>query len=104
MASPQPASSDWASALTRRLDHVVGLIRDHSVRPATKIARYAVVGVLGAVVGVAVLVFVVIGVIRLFDTSVFRGHVFATDFLFGGILLGAGTFLLRASTRAGRAS
>jgi hypothetical protein len=63
-----------------------------------------IVGLLAAVVGLAVLTLVVVGLIHLFDTTVFRGHAFATDFLFGGILLCVGVFLLRKSTQAGRVS
>jgi hypothetical protein len=99
-----PSTPDWATFLTKRLDTLVGLIRDRSVKPAIKIARWIIVGLLATVVGLAVLVMIVVGLIHLFDTSVFRGHAFATDFLFGGILLVAGTFLLHMSTRAGRAS
>ncbi|HWD24320.1 MAG TPA: hypothetical protein VG368_02550, partial [Acidimicrobiales bacterium] len=95
---------DWATFLTKRLDSVVVLIRDRSLKPATKFARYAIIGVLGTIVGLAVLVIVVVGLIHLFDTTVFRGHAYVTDFIFGGILLLAGMFLLRASTRAGRPS
>jgi hypothetical protein len=104
MALSDSSTPDWATFVTKRLDGVVGLIRDRSVRPATKFTRYAILGLVGAVVGLAVVVMTVVGIIHLFDTTVFRGHAFATDFVFGGILLVAGTFLLRASARAGRAN
>lgn len=104
MAATDPPTSDWATLLTRRLDGVVSLIRDRSVRPATKIVKYAIIGVLGSIVGVAILVVLVIGLVHLFDTTLFRGRAFITDFVFGGILLLGGAFLLRASARAGRPS
>jgi len=97
-----PTTPDWATFLTRRLDHAVSLIRDKSLRPAMTAARAIIVGLLAAVVGIAVLTMVIVGLIHLFDTTVFRGHAFATDFLFGGILLLAGAFLLHRSTQAGR--
>jgi hypothetical protein len=98
------STPDWATFLTRRLDSLVILIRDKSLKPATKIARYSIIGLLGAIVGLAVVVMMAVGLIRLFDTTVFRGHAFITDLSFGGILLLAGALLLRASARAGRPS
>jgi hypothetical protein len=104
VASDDHPTTDWATLLTHRLDGLVGIIRDRSVRPATKIVRYAVVGLLGALVGLAVIIVMIVGVVHLFDTAVFKGRVFFTDFLFGGILLLSGAFLLRASAKAGRPS
>jgi hypothetical protein len=99
-----PSTPDWAAFLTKRLDTFVVLIRDKSLKPATKLARYAVAGLLAAIVGLAVLAMVIVGVIHLLDTTAFRGRAFITDFIFGGILLVTGTLLLRASVRAGRTS
>jgi hypothetical protein len=91
---------DWAALITEKLEWLVGLIRDHSVRPAAKAVRIAVVAVIGLLVSLIVLGGLAIGVVRLFDHDVFRGRVWATSFLFGGILLGVGSVLLRASVKA----
>ena len=87
-----------------QLDRVVELIRDHSVRPILAGVRILIVAVVGSAVGLAVLVAGGIGLIRLFDVDVFRGRVWATYFLFGGILLAAGRFSSCVRARAGRRS
>ena len=104
MPTPPDTSSpgDWATRTTAQLDRLVELIRDHSVRPLLGAARYLIVGVVGSAVGLFVLVASLVGLIRLFDADVFRGRVWATDFLFGGILLAVGGFLLRSSAKARR--
>jgi hypothetical protein len=107
--SPAPEDAreqprDWAGMATERLDRYVGVIRDHSLVPATRFARVAVVGVFAALVALVLLLLLVVGLVHLFDRTVFRGHAFATDFTFGGIVLGAGVFLLWQSVKAGRTS
>ena len=96
------AQGDWATFITRRLDGVVDLIRDKAVRPAARATRSVVVGALATVVGIAVGIIVLVGLLHLLDTTAFRGHAFITDFALGGIMLIAGAFFLRASARAGR--
>ena len=95
---------DWATRTTAQLDRIVELVRDRSVRPILGAVKILTLVLLGSVVGLAVLATVLIGLIKLFDVDVFRGRVWATDFLFGGILLAAGGFLLRLSAKARRGS
>jgi hypothetical protein len=99
-----PSPGDWASRTTAHLDHVVELVRDRSVRPILGAVKFLILGVVASAVGLAALAAVLVGLIRLFDVDVFRGRVWATDFLFGGILLAAGGFLLRSSAKARRGS
>jgi hypothetical protein len=102
MATEVDKSSDWATFVTSHLDGLVTTIRRYSVDPAAAFARKAVIGTLAGVIGLAVALVTLIGLIHLLDTTAFRGHAFITDFAVGGILLGGGTFLLGASARAGR--
>ena len=99
MPDSADGGADWAHVLTSRLETLVAAIRDHSVRPAYGILRIVVIAATAAVIGLAILVLLLLGLVRLFDTSLFAGHVWITDFLFGGILLGGGVFLLRLGGR-----
>jgi hypothetical protein len=51
------------------------------------------------IVGVAVVVAIVVSLTKLFDDDVFSGRVWATDFLFGGVIMAAGVFLFRKGVR-----
>jgi hypothetical protein len=102
MSTPRDptVSGDWASLITQKLEWLVALIRDHSVRPAAKAVRIAVVAIIALLVSLVVVGGLTIAVVRLFDHDIFRGRVWATSFLFGGILLVVGSVLLRASAKA----
>jgi hypothetical protein len=93
---------DLAAQLTRRVEELVEFIRDRSVRPLLTVASALVAGIAGVVIALGVLTAVVIGLMRLVDHDIFRGRVWAGDFLIGGMLGLAGLFLLRMSTKARR--
>lgn len=95
------AGDDWAAKLTKSIEALVELIRDRSVRPVLLAARFAVFGIV-AVAGVLVFaIATAIGLVRLFDTLVFSGHVWATDTLVGGIFAVAGVLLMRQGSKEG---
>lgn len=77
------------------LHQLVDTLRDKTIRPVLFAVRGLIVGIFVATVLVVVGVVVLIGLVRLFDTSVFSGRVWATDLLFGVILLLTGLALLR---------
>jgi hypothetical protein len=91
---------DWAARVAAAVDLLIGDVRERVLHPARVAVR---VVVLAAVVITLVLVAVtagVIGLVRLFDTSVFSGRAWATDLLFGGIFLAAGMLCWAQSGRA----
>jgi threonine/homoserine/homoserine lactone efflux protein len=92
---------DWASHATRWLETLVELIRDRSVKPILTAVRAIIVGLTAGIVGIVVVVCVIIALMRVLDVAVFSGRVWATDLLFGGILLGGGVFLLRQARPRG---
>jgi di/tricarboxylate transporter len=92
-------SHDWVSQLTSRLTRLTDVLQNYSTRPALGIARYLLIGAVAAIVGVAVLIAIVVSLTKLFDDDVFSGRVWATDFLFGGIIMLAGAFLFRKGVR-----
>jgi len=88
---------DLAGQLTDRVEGLVELIRDKSTRPILSIVRAIVVGAVVGLIALTALVVIIIAVMKLFNHDVFGGRVWATDFLFGGMLLGAGVFFLAKS-------
>jgi hypothetical protein len=86
---------DWAAQLTEKVGELVGIVRDHTVRPVQKFVRAVIFGALAFSVVVFVIVALVIGVIRLLNNEVFDQHVWASYLLIGGIFLVAGTLISR---------
>ena len=66
-ASPGPLGSDWANDMAGRIDSVVGSVRDKTTVPASTAARAVVYGLIVGVLGAALGILAVIGVIRLLD-------------------------------------
>jgi ABC-type arginine/histidine transport system permease subunit len=96
---PEGGSHDWASQITSRLTRLTDVLQNYSTRPALGIARYLLIGAVAAIVGTAVVIAVVISLTKLFDNDVFSGRVWATDFLFGGLIMLLGAFLFRKGVR-----
>lgn len=66
-ASPEPNGSDWATDVAGRIDSLVGSVRDKTTVPASTAARAVVYGLIIAVLGAALGILVVIGLIRFLD-------------------------------------
>jgi hypothetical protein len=96
---PEGAPHDWVSQLTTRLTRLVDVLQNYSTRPALGIARYLLIGAVGAIVGTAVVIAIVVSLTKLFDDDVFSGRVWATDFLFGGVIMISGGLLFRKGVR-----
>jgi hypothetical protein len=62
------------------------------VQPAYRVARYLSFGLVGAIVGIAVLVFLVIFAIRVLTVYLFGEHVWITYLVLGGISALGGMF------------
>ncbi|HXZ83675.1 MAG TPA: hypothetical protein VED84_08105 [Acidimicrobiales bacterium] len=90
---------DWAARVAGVVDLLIGDVRERVLHPVFVAVRALV---LAAVVLTLVLVLVsvgAVGLIRLFDTSVFSGRAWATDLLLGGIFLAAGMLCWALSGR-----
>ena len=80
------------------VERVVGSIRDKTALPLTTIARAVVFGLLAAVMGVAALVLVIVGLVRAVDVLTGDGNVWIAYLAIGGIFTLVGAFLLRKAT------
>ncbi|HEY5274021.1 MAG TPA: hypothetical protein VIJ34_12395 [Acidimicrobiales bacterium] len=96
---PEGGSHDWVSQLTSRLTRLTDVLQNYSTKPALGIARYLLIGAVAAIVGTAVLIAIVVSLTKLFDDDVFSGRVWATDFLFGGVIMVAGALVFRKGVR-----
>lgn len=88
--------------LTSWAHQLIDSLATRTLRPLFIGVRALTVGLFVAVIGLVILIAGGIGLTRLFDVSVFHGRVWATDLLFGVILLLVGVLLLRrASSKEG---
>ena len=93
--SPAPSTgADWTAQAADTVERVVGTVRDKTAVPLTTVARALVYGVLAAIMGVAALVLVAIGLVRAIDAYV-PEDVWAAHLIVGGIFAALGAFLLR---------
>src|ERR1700734_3915639 len=93
-ASGAPATSDFAARAAARVEGIVELLRDKSVRPVFKGVRGAIFGFSAVLLVIVILVLLPIALVRLLDVLVFGGRVWASDTLVGGIFVLVGLFLL----------
>ncbi len=89
----EPAA-DWTVQAADTVERVVAGLRAKTTTPLTLVARALVYGLLAAVMGVATVVLVVIGLIRAVDVYL-PGEVWSAHLLVGGIFTVVGGFLLR---------
>ncbi|HVB07237.1 MAG TPA: hypothetical protein VNF07_13420 [Acidimicrobiales bacterium] len=104
MASEEPTGNhqDLANQLAHRVEELVDLIRDHSLRPLLKVSTTAISALAALVIALGVLLAIGVGLLHLVDQDIFRGRVWAGDFLIGGMLGAGGLFLLRMSAKVRR--
>lgn len=81
--------------LTGWAHQFIDTVATRTIRPLFVGVRAITVGLFIATIALVILIAGGIGLTRLFDVSVFHGRVWATDLLFGVILLLVGLFLLR---------
>jgi len=91
-AAPGPGQFDWPAKVADTVEDVVTAVHDRLVRPLTVVARALVFGIIIGVMGIVLAALTVIIVIRLLDVYAFRGRVWASDALVGGLLVAAGGF------------
>jgi hypothetical protein len=94
MSSTPPAGNDWVTTVVGLIERGVGLVRDRTTRPAVKIARFLVWGLLAAILGLVALVLLVIMADRL--VILLTGHrVYLAHMGIGIILLVLGLIAMR---------
>jgi len=81
--------------LTGWTHQIVDALRDRTIKPLMIAVRGLIVGMFAIIIAIVVSVAGLIALTRIFDTSVFHGRVWATDLLFGVILMAFGLMLLR---------
>jgi hypothetical protein len=91
--------NDWAVATTRKVEEVVALVRDKTVRPVVRAVRYLIFGLVALFIGSTVAVLFAIFAIRVLTTEVpvFTTRVWASYFVVAGIFWLAALFLSRKS-------
>ncbi len=101
MTSPSPASqgSDWPADVASRIDSLVGTVRDKTTVPAMTVARARVYGLVIGVLGAAVGMLLVIALVRLLDVYLpfhpLGRRVWVVDAAASAIFLGLGAFMWR---------
>ena len=95
-AAPPPGN-DIAAKATAKVDELVSLLRDKTVRPVSKGVRYLILGLLSlAVLSLVAVLFSIFG-LRLLDNEIpaFTHRVWASYLVLAGIFWLAGAFLSR---------
>lgn len=104
MSAPtaQASTEDWATKVTDAVESVVGVARDHSLRPVITVLRFVLLGLLAFGLGVLSFVLVVIGIVRVLTVNLFDGRVWAADLVVGGLCVLLAFCLWLISRRFGR--
>lgn len=88
---------DWPAQVAERIESLVATVKGKTTVPATTAARGLVFGLVVAVLGVVLLFFLVIGVVRILDVYLpyhpMGRRVWTVDAGAGAIFLVAGAFL-----------
>lgn len=95
-AATGPATEgDWAAQLTGKVEDVVSLVRDRTVRPAATAVRYLIFGLIALAVGTLVAILGSVFSLRILDTEVpaFRNRVWASYLVLAGIFWIGGLLL-----------
>jgi hypothetical protein len=96
---------NWAAEVTDQVTSLVGKVRDTATDKAIVAVRAIVFGLLGAILGIALLVLVIVGLTRgiqaAFDTFLeWPRAVYVSYFVVGGILTLAGLLMMGKRTSA----
>jgi hypothetical protein len=100
--APAPSDgTDWTVQAADTVERVVGAVRDKTAVPLTTIARAVVYGLVAAIMGIAALTLVAVGLVRAVNAYV-PEEVWAAHLIVGGIFTLAGLLLLRKANRPKR--
>lgn len=101
MADPVSSAQreDWASTVTAKVEEIVSVVRDRTVRPVQQVVRVAIFALVATTAVAVVAVMTAIGLVRILDNLAFRGHVWASYLVIGGIFVLAGLLISSRGTR-----
>jgi hypothetical protein len=85
-------TDEWSNRALDTVDRVVGTVHDKVIRPAIVGARGVVFGVIIGVVGIAIVVLLSVGFIRLTTVYLFDHKVWISYLVLGTIFCSAGAF------------
>lgn len=100
---PRVPQTDWATRATAAVESLVELVRDKSLRPALLVVKLLLIALVAAVVGLVILSFTIVGIVRLLTHDAYGGRVWQADLTVGGILCLAGGILFMLSRRTMKA-
>ncbi|MFZ0058572.1 MAG: hypothetical protein WAL35_00810 [Acidimicrobiales bacterium] len=92
-------NQDWAARVAGAIDLLIGDVRERALHPVFVAVRAVVLAAIVVTLVLVVMTVGVVGLLRLFDTSVFPRRAWASDLLFGGIFLAAGMLCWAQSGR-----
>lgn len=92
-----PPTGDWASHLTWRVEGLVAMIRDRTVRPVATAVRYLVFGLLALFVAALLAVLAAVAGVRILTNEIppFHTRVWASYLVVAGIFWLGGLLLSR---------
>ncbi len=85
-------TDEWSNRALDTVDRVVATVNDKAIRPAVVAARGIVFGVIIGIVGVAILILLSIGFIRLGTVYLFDHKVWITYLVLGALFCAGGAF------------
>ena len=85
--------NDWPEQAADTIERVVGSVRDKTTGPLTTVAQALVYGLLAAILGVAAVVLLAVGLERVLIDLLLEDDVWAAHLIVGGIFILAGLFL-----------
>ena len=90
--TPVTAGNDWPEQAADTIERVVGSVRDKTTGPLTTVAQALVYGLLAAILGVASLVLLAVGLERVLIDLLLEDDVWAAHLIVGGIFVLLGLF------------
>ncbi|MGE0877404.1 MAG: phage holin family protein [Acidimicrobiia bacterium] len=104
LSTSEPGSSgsresDWPAQAADKIEQLVGTVRDKTTGPALKAARAVVYGLLGAILGVAVVILVLIGAVRLLVSYLPGERVWLAYLILGVVFVALGGFCWSRRTK-----
>jgi hypothetical protein len=85
-SGPGDPGAQWQAKVVDTVEDVVTAVHDRVIRPLLLVARAIVFGIVAGAMVLVMSILVSIALVRLLDVYAFRGRVWASDALVGGLL------------------
>jgi hypothetical protein len=95
------AGAQWQVRVVDVVEDTVTAVHDRVIRPLLLVARAIVFGIVVAAMALVVSILLSVAAVRLLDVYAFRGRVWASDALVGGLLTIGGLFAWTRRKSAG---